>query len=318
MSTCRTVQPVSSGGSLEPRGGGRTGDGSCATPGGVSPGSRGRGGRCRAPRAAGGRGGGSRPPRARGARCGRPRSRRAADGTRSLKMRTPWLSTGVRPWAARRRAHLGLVEPARGGVVVAPAPVGALEDRPGRGRTGRPGPGRARRAGAARRRARGCPRGRGRRRRWPGRCPGRRRPRGCRAGRRGRRPAAAVGAELADGVGVALHRVDPLGGAGLGRPAAQRGQGVGAGVDDGDVVAGRGERDGGAAGAATEVEHPQRAAELGAATGREGVERRLDGGRAQPGLGARAAGSATLVGHGGSPWSIGVARAGRRRSPGPP
>ena len=53
-----------------------------------------------------------------------------------------------------------------------------------------------------------------------------------------------------------------------------------------------------AAGAAAEVEHPQRAAELGAAPGREGVERRLDGGRAQPGRDARTAVSAALVENG--------------------
>ena len=66
----------------------------------------------------------------------------------------------------------------------------------------------------------------------------------------------------------------------------------------------RGERDGEAAGAAAEVEHPQRPAEVGAAAVREGVERRLDGRRAQPGLGARAAVSATLVGHGGTPSGV--------------
>ena len=67
--------------------------------------------------------------------------------------------------------------------------------------------------------------------------------------------------ELAEGVGVALHGVDPRGGVGLGGAPTQRGQGVRAGVDDGDVVAGTGERDGGASGSATEVQDTQGAAE---------------------------------------------------------
>ena len=66
-------------------------------------------------------------------------------------------------------------------------------------------------------------------------------------------------------VAVALEAADPLADAGGVGPAAQGGQGVGAGVDDGDVVAEPGQRDGEHAAAAADVEHPQRGA--GADTG---------------------------------------------------
>ena len=53
---------------------------------------------------------------------------------------------------------------------------------------------------------------------------------------------------------VALLRRRPVGDAGLAGPAVEGGQGVGAGVDDGDPVAELGQRDREAAGAATDVE----------------------------------------------------------------
>ena len=61
-------------------------------------------------------------------------------------------------------------------------------------------------------------------------------------------------------VAVALHAADPIADAGGVGTAAQGGQGVGAGVDDGDVVPEPGERDGEHAAAAADVEHPQRGA----------------------------------------------------------
>ena len=64
-------------------------------------------------------------------------------------------------------------------------------------------------------------------------------------------------------------RVADPGGVG---PAAEGGEGVGAGVDDGDVVAEPGQRDGEHAAAPADVEDPQRGARAD-----EGVERRPDG-----------------------------------------
>jgi len=63
-------------------------------------------------------------------------------------------------------------------------------------------------------------------------------------------------------VGVALSPGDAVGDAEVGGAAVEGGEGVGAGVDDDDVVAELGERDGQASRTATEVEDPQRAAEL--------------------------------------------------------
>ena len=59
-------------------------------------------------------------------------------------MRTPVLWTVVSAVGGEQVAHRGLVEPARGGVVVAPAAVGPLEDRLGPGELPgqRPGQGR--------------------------------------------------------------------------------------------------------------------------------------------------------------------------------
>ena len=72
--------------------------------------------------------------------------------------------------------------------------------------------------------------------------------------------AAAAGQDLVQQVAVALEAADPRPDAGGVGPAAQGGQGVGAGVDDGDVVAEPGERDGEHAAAAADVEHAQRGA----------------------------------------------------------
>jgi len=72
----------------------------------------------------------------------------------------------------------------------------------------------------------------------------------------------AVGHERGEVVEVALHAGDPVADAALGGPALQGGEGVRAGVDDGDPVAGRGERDGEAAGAAAGVDDRQRVALL--------------------------------------------------------
>ena len=58
-------------------------------------------------------------------------------------------------------------------------------------------------------------------------------------------------------VAVALHGVHPVGDPGVGGPAGQRGERVGAGVDHGDPVPGLGERHGEPAGAAADVEHGQ-------------------------------------------------------------
>ena len=74
-------------------------------------------------------------------------------------------------------------------------------------------------------------------------------------------------------VAVALDAADPLADAGGVGPAAQGGQGVGAGVDDGDVVSEPGERDGEHAAAPADVEHAQRGAGAD-----DRVERGPDGG----------------------------------------
>ena len=60
--------------------------------------------------------------------------------------------------------------------------------------------------------------------------------------------------EVGEVLGVALHPAQPVGDAVLGRATGQRGQRVGAGVDDGDAVARRREPHRLAAGAAPEVE----------------------------------------------------------------
>ena len=64
-------------------------------------------------------------------------------------------------------------------------------------------------------------------------------------------------------VGVPLPSGDAVGDAEVGGAAFERGEGVGTGVDDDDVVTELGERDGQASRTATEVEDPQRAAEVG-------------------------------------------------------
>ena len=61
--------------------------------------------------------------------------------------------------------------------------------------------------------------------------------------------------QVGQAVAVALHGGDQVGDPGLGGPPGERGQGVGAGVDDGDVVPGPGERHGEPAGAAADVDH---------------------------------------------------------------
>ena len=53
--------------------------------------------------------------------------------------------------------------------------------------------------------------------------------------------------------GIALNPADLAGDPGIGRPALERGEGIGTGIDHGDAVAASGERDGHAAGAAAEV-----------------------------------------------------------------
>ena len=68
--------------------------------------------------------------------------------------------------------------------------------------------------------------------------------------------------EPGERVGVALQGGDAVGDTALGAAAGQRGQGVGAGVDDGHLVAELGERDREPAGATTEVEDAQRPAQL--------------------------------------------------------
>src|SRR6478672_9167902 len=65
-------------------------------------------------------------------------------------------------------------------------------------------------------------------------------------------------------------------------PATERGEGVGARVDDGDVVTGLGERDGDATGAPTEVEHLERPAEALRALVGEVAHGRDDGRRPDP------------------------------------
>ena len=161
MSTCSTVEPVSSAARWSREVGERTGVGSCLAPGGVSPGSRGRAARCRGRRAAGGRvvAATSSSSRRRGRSASESTS---ADGTRSLNMRTPWLLHG--------REAVGGEEPRTADssngavrVVVAPAAVaGRSRMAWGPGRTGPRGPVPARRAGAVRRPARGCRRERAR------------------------------------------------------------------------------------------------------------------------------------------------------------
>ena len=64
----------------------------------------------------------------------------------------------------------------------------------------------------------------------------------------------ALGGELAQVAEVALETGDPVGDALLVGPAGERGEGVGAGVDDGDPVAEAGEADREPAGAAADVE----------------------------------------------------------------
>ena len=158
--------------------------------------------------------------------------------------------------------------------------------------------------------ARRCARG------WPR---GRRRPRGCRGSRPGRpagRPTKAA-SESASPCTAVTRSATP-------RSAArrQRGEGVGAGVDDGDVVAELGERHGEAAGAATEVEDPQRAAELGLLALDEACAATPTPRRSAGPSRRRRVGPPLLVGHGGHllcwsgsrPAGVGVAR---RRDCGP-
>ena len=78
---------------------------------------------------------------------------------------------------------------------------------------------------------------------------------------------------LVQQVAVALEAADARSGAGGVGPAAQGGQGVGAGVDDGHVVTQPGEGDGEHAAAAPDVEDPQRGAGAD-----DRVERGPDGG----------------------------------------
>ena len=67
--------------------------------------------------------------------------------------------------------------------------------------------------------------------------------------------------DVEQGGQVALLAADPVGHAALAGPAVQGGQGVRAGVDDGDPVAELGDPDGEAAGAAADVEDVAAAAE---------------------------------------------------------
>src|SRR5690606_10412108 len=80
--------------------------------------------------------------------------------------------------------------------------------------------------------------------------------------------------------------------------ALERGQCVGAGVEDVDVVSGEGERDGETAGATAEVEHDERTAQLALACGSERMHGVPDRSGAHVG-GRRLTGGAALlrVGH---------------------
>ena len=97
---------------------------------------------------------------------------------------------------------------------------------------------------------------------------------------------AAAGHEPGQVVEVALHRSDAVLHPALGGPALQRRQRVGAGVDDGDPVAGLGQRDGEAPGTATGVDDVQTTA-AGVGLGQHGGQHLPDhgGARRQRGTG---------------------------------
>lgn len=100
--------------------------------------------------------------------------------------------------------------------------------------------------------------------------------------------------EVGQGRGVALQRDDAVGDPDLVGAALERGEGVGAGVDDRHGIPELGQRHGEAAGAAAEVDDPQRPGGSGVGAvgpGGDGGEHRLpDGGRADRGVDPAAAG----------------------------
>jgi hypothetical protein len=86
-----------------------------------------------------------------------------------------------------------------------------------------------------------------------------------------------VGMDLEQVGGVALDRHDPLGDPKVASSTGQRGQRVGAGVDDGDVVTELGQRNGQTTGATAKIDDSQTVAELVLALGHDGPHGLPDG-----------------------------------------